>query len=197
LSVKAYPCCKATHSSIEAVLQLMEANGLTEADVEEVEIGVSPECYNTVGRPFRIRKDPQVDAQFSIAYTVAAAIQKRRVGLAEFREEEIREPSRGKLAGRIRVAVDPELKDQSSNVVNLGARVRMKARGRQFSSQCDTARGNPRKPLGRPEVLQKFLGCLEYSGLPLPEGGRRAAETILNLENEPDVGRLSQLLCGL
>jgi 2-methylcitrate dehydratase PrpD len=194
LSIKAYPCCKATHTSIEAVSQLMADNGLGAEEIDGVEIFVSPECYNTVGHPFEIRTDPQVDAQFSIAYTVAAALQNRTVGLDDFREDAIRDKRRLALARRVRVTADPQLKDASSNVVNLGARVSLQARGRTFAARCDMAKGHPQKPLGRADVVRKFQSCLAFGRLSLPDAGRGVIEAIDHLEAEPDMGRLSTLL---
>lgn len=194
LSIKAYPCCKATHTSIEAVSRLMADNSLQAEEIDGVEIFVSPECYNTVGHPFKIRTDPQVDAQFSIAYTVAAALQNRMVQLEDFREDAILDERRLALARRVRVTADPQLKDLSSNVVNLGARVLLQARGRTFSARCDIAAGHPQKPMGPEEVVRKFQSCLAYARLSLPDAGRGVIETVGRLEAEPDVGRLSRLL---
>ncbi len=194
LSIKAFPCCKATHTSIEAVLQLMAESSLQPEEIDDVEVCVSPECYATVGHPFEIRSDPQVDAQFSIAYVVAAALQNRAVGLNDFREHAIRDKRRLALAQRVRVIPDPMLKDASSNVVNLSCRVSLKARGRTFCSRCDRARGHPQKPFDRQDVVRKFQSCLNFSRLSLPDGGQSLISTVINLEAEPDVGKLSYLL---
>lgn len=196
LSIKPYPCCKATHTSIDAVLKILEEEGLQENDIEEVEVFVSNGCYQTVGRPFEVRTDPQVDAQFSIPYTVATAIQRGQVGLEDFEESVIMEIRRQSLAKRVKVSIDPDLSEPSSNVVNLASRVVIKAKGGTYSSQAQVAKGHPARPMDRDEVVAKFQSCLNFGGAIDPARQDRVLGAVLNLEMIDDVGIIPGLLCG-
>ena len=92
LSFKLYPCCKVTHTSIEAALSLKKEHNLRVEEIERVSVNVSPGAYNTVGQPFEIRTDSQVDAQFSIPYTVALALTDGQVSLSGFEPNRILDP---------------------------------------------------------------------------------------------------------
>lgn len=194
LSIKPFPSCKATHTSIDAVLNILKENQITPEQVEEVKVSVSRGCYNTAGRPFEIRTNPQVDAQFSIPYTVATAILKGKVRLEDFTEPVIKESRRMEMAKRVKVSVDPNLKEPSTNVVNLESRVVLRAGGRTYSHRSSISKGHPDRPMDREEILSKFEDCLRF-GTSFPRGrGKKIFSTLLNLEEIKDVRSIIRLL---
>jgi len=195
LSVKPYPSCKATHTPIFSMLNLMKEERLRPEQIEEVEVSVSKGCYQTAGRPFAIRTDAQVDAQFSIPYTVATAILKGKVGLDDFTESSVKEPERMSMAGRVKVSVDPELQEPSSNVVNLASAIKVRAGGKMFSRSAATSKGHPGNPMSREELFAKFESCLRF-GTSFPYKKIEAAfETILNMEKMESVDLLVEAFC--
>lgn len=195
LSIKPYPSCKATHTSIDAVLNILKENRITPEQVNEVEVFVSKGCYNTVGRPFEIRTDPQVDAQFSIPYTVATAILEGKVGLEDFTEPAIKEARRRDMARRVKATVDPNLQEPSTNVVNLESQVILRAKGKTYSHRSSISKGHPDRPMDREEILSKFESCLQYGTSFSPERGKKIFSTILNLEEIKDIRSIIKLLC--
>lgn len=195
LSIKPYPSCKATHTSIDAVLNILKENKITPEQVEGVEVSVSKGCYSAVGRPFEIRTNPQVDAQFSIPYTVATAILKGNVGLEDFAEPVIKEGRRMDMARKVEVSVDPKLKEPSTNVVNLESQVVLKAGGKTYSHRSSISKGHPDRPMNREEILSKFEGCLRF-GTSFPPGrGKKIFSILLNLEGLEDIRSMIRLLC--
>ena len=195
LSIKPYPSCKATHTAIDAALHLLHEGRMEPEQIEAVEIFVSEGCYQTVGHPFEIRTDPQVDAQFSIPYTVATALLKGNVGLEDFTEAAIKDTRRMTMAERVKVSVDPGLQEPSTNVVNLESRVVIRANGRTYSHRCSVARGHPERPMTREEILSKFESCLQFATSLSPEKGKHVLSTILDLERVKDVSSITALLC--
>lgn len=196
LSVKPYPCCKATHTVIHNVLALQQRHRLRSEDVEQVTVSVSNGAYQTVGRPFEIRTEPQVDAQFSIAYTVATALLAGKVGLEDFTEEAVRDPRRMELAKRVKVVVDPALREPSTNVVNLASTVEIKARNGNYVATAGTAKGHPDNPMSGDEQFSKFLECFRF-GLPefaATERVRHIFDTLMSMEKLGDAGQITRLL---
>ena len=163
LSFKPYPCCKVTHTSIEATLALVEENHISLDEMDEVIVNVSPGAYKTVGRPFKIRTNPQVDAQFSIAYTVALALVRKKVSLDGFDEETIRDPRITETAKRVRVMIDPEMRDVSSNMVNLASKVAIHTKRGIFSKELAICKGHPDRPIVEEDVFRKFHECCQYN----------------------------------
>jgi 2-methylcitrate dehydratase PrpD len=196
LSIKPYPSCKATHTAICATLDLKRKEGIEPKWVEEVQVFVSNGCYQTVGRPFEIRTNPQVDAQFSIPYTLATAILTDKVGLQDFSDSAIRDSLRMEMAKKVKVFIDPSLKEPSTNVVNLECRIIIKARGKSYSSKASISKGHPGYPLSSEEIFSKFANCIEFGRGNYPyEKISRVFDIIKNVETLKDVSALSALLC--
>jgi len=70
-SIKRYPCCRCNHASIDAMLSIQRREEIEPGDVKEIEIVVPEHVFGIVGKPFELRANPQIDAQFSLQYTVA------------------------------------------------------------------------------------------------------------------------------
>lgn len=188
LSVKPFPSCKATHTSIQGILNLLKNEKLENEEIENVEIFVSKGCYQTVGRPFEIRTDPQVDAQFSIPYTVATAILKGNVGLEDFTGTAFNDSKRIGLAKKVNVFIDPALQDPSTNVVNLRSRIVIHAKGKRYSYESTTAKGDTMTPMNREEIFSKFENCIRYGRPAMPiEKIREIFNMITHIEKVEDV----------
>jgi 2-methylcitrate dehydratase PrpD len=187
LSMKPYPTCKATHTPIQNTIELMRQHCLTPEDVEEVSVLISNGAYQTAGRPFVIRTDPQVDAQFSIPYTVATAVLTGNVGLEDLREETVRDNRRMEMTKRIKVVMDPELAEPSTNVVNLSSTVRIKAGGRDYVMASRMSKGHPESPMAVEEIFSKFLYCYRYGLARMPaDKVRTFFNTIMSMEEVED-----------
>ncbi|MDO8567726.1 MAG: MmgE/PrpD family protein, partial [Dehalococcoidales bacterium] len=114
VGLKPYPCVRASHAPIDGALDLAAKYDIKPGDVQEVTVFTNERVQETAGRPFVIRANPRVDAQFSIAYTVAVALARRNVALDDFEENIIRTPELVNLAEKVKVVVSPEFsKDKS------------------------------------------------------------------------------------
>ncbi|WP_276314587.1 hypothetical protein [Streptomyces sp. AcE210] len=89
LSYKPYPCCRDTHSAVDAVLLARAGTGRPAEDIESIRVGVTAPGYQMVCMPEQVRRAPRtvVEAQFSIPYTVAAAWIDGRLGIGHFTDE--------------------------------------------------------------------------------------------------------------
>jgi len=193
LSIKPYPCCRITHGSIDAALDLYEAYRIEPEGIAEVSVQVSKMASDMVGAPFKVRASPQVDAQFSIPYTVAVALTRGKVFLSDFVSDTIKgDSSILELAKRIKVVIDPEL--PSNDISSSNITVRM-LNGETFSFRVDTLKGSPSKPMSFDECTNKFKQCLEYSGKSLLiENGEVIAAFIFSLEEKEDVSEIFDYL---
>jgi 2-methylcitrate dehydratase PrpD len=142
-----------------------------------------------VGAPFEIRTSPQVDAQFSIPYTVAAALTRGKVLLGDFSSDTITKgTSVLELAKKIKVVIDPKLPVNDISSANMTVRM---VSGETLSSRVDGLKGSPSKPMSFDECARKFRDCLEYSGKPgLVENGDFIVDFIFNLEKKDDVNKI-------
>ncbi len=189
LSIKPYPCCRMTHASIDAALELAGSHVIDPEGIEEVEVSVSRMVSDMVGVPFKVRANPQVDAQFSIPYTVAVALRNGSVTLTDFITDTIRTNSSvPELAQRVKALVNRELPDNDISTLHMTIRMR---NGETFSHRVDALKGSPSKPLSFDECAAKFRSCLEYSQKSsLIENADIITDFIFNLEKKGDVTEL-------
>jgi 2-methylcitrate dehydratase PrpD len=191
LSIKPYPSCRMTHASIDAVLAIREAHEIEPSEIEEIVLHVSKMVHDMVGSEFTIRDNPQVDAQFSIPYTVAAGLLRGDVFLEDFEEASIRDPRLLKLTEKVKVVVDPELGERDI----MTARLVLKANGKVYSQVTKAMKGNPLNPMTMDDCTEKFKKCVLYSQKPLAEERvDEILDCLVKLEALKDVTKLMGLL---
>jgi len=146
-----------------------------------------------VGKPFEIRESPQVDAQFSIPYTISVAIARRSVFIDDFFEEKIRGDTQVlQLAKKVRVVVDQE--PIAKGLTPCAVDIKTKD-GKVYSERVEIIRGDPRKPVSIEEIAQKFRRCAAFSAKPISkENIEEIIRIVSNLETVPDVGEVVRIV---
>lgn len=184
LSIKPYPCCRMTHAAIDAALAARER--LAPLDrLERIEVNVSSMVAEMVGKPFRIGQNPQVDAQFSIPYTVAVALLYGDVFLGDFEPEAVRREAVKALAAKVQVNENPNLAPKDILPAEFRA---FNSDGESLELRINAPLGNPLRPVNDAQCRQKFSKCIQYSGIAFDEAQRRDWLTqIENLENIENV----------
>ena len=195
MSFKMYPCCRGAHPSIEGALRILKRERLDPGAVENIEIAVPLFTYELVGHPFQIRENPQVDAQFSIPYTVATAILRGAVGLRDFQGDVVaNDTAVHELAARVRVRPDSSLDKKIADSPLAVIRIRCRD-GSEFSERIRTIRGDPQDPLSEDECVEKFRGCMAFSR---QKFSRAATGKLIRTRRDPegveDVRQLCRLL---
>lgn len=184
LSQKPYPCCHCTHGAITGALDLVKEHNIQPGDIEQVEVITSRYVHGLVGKPFEIRDNPQVDAQFSIPYTVAAAIIRERFGIAELQENSIRDNQVLSLTKKVKC-----IADESINTLLVPVTVRINLRdGASYSKKIEVLKGNPANPTTGQEDIEKFNECVKFGRKSMSDEKRdKLVKLILNLEALSDV----------
>lgn len=149
VSIKPHASCRSTHSSIDAVDNLMAANGFGAGDIEEILIVINPFVYGMCGK-FAV--DPMNAAQLSIPYSVAADLVFGSASLGSFAKSRRRDPRVADMMKRIRFEVDKTQKDDDEPIV----RVALKD-GRRFEERVPMPLGAPSNPVTDEALLKKFL----------------------------------------
>jgi 2-methylcitrate dehydratase PrpD len=191
--IKRYPSCGATHASTMVAIELATEADLDPEDIEEVFLDLGYKDVWFVGKPWKIGTEPQVDAQFSAAYSVALGLVRRRAGLREYTAESVLGDKQvSDLASRIQLREIPNTKHLRTDQVEATLTV-VTRDGRTLTRQSD----HWRKHLRHDEVLDKFNECVEFSGVWTPEQGQAIVSAVDSLETMPDVSRFVQeLLAG-
>ena len=196
---KAYPSCRYTHGPVDAALALTIENNLRPTDIAEIRVTVGARDYQMVfggeaGLADKQQPRSVVDAQFSIPYTVAAAVTRRRLFLDDMTEQAITRPEVVALAKRVVPVIDQSF-DRWPNDVKPSSVEIATVSGKSSSRRVDYPRGNPRNPVAFDEMRSNFLECAARAVHPLPrDRAERARDMIENLETCADIRTITELL---
>jgi 2-methylcitrate dehydratase PrpD len=137
-----------------------------------------------------------VEAQFSLPYTIACALVKGGVGIADFDAQALIDPRVVALASKVETYVDPELEKTWSRGVSP-ARLEVWGPNIQCSAGIDTARGSPKNPFSPSDFARKWRDCLDAGGL---KHGSRFVEDLhamlQDLSTGQSLGPLHDALAG-
>jgi len=127
-------------------------------------------------------------AQFSFPYVMAAALARGRLSMAELSQDSRCAPDILSLLRKVKPVLEEN--SGSAHLPEPGDVEIQFTSGRSVRHVVKHAPGHPDQPMTQAEVLQKFLGCASC----LSDGrARLLAESILGLEDLPDVGQLLKL----
>lgn len=190
--IKKHPSCGTTNSTIDAVFELREEEGIAPEDVEKITVRVTPFTYNFTGRPFEYGDNPRISAMYSIQYCVADALLRKSCKLTHFDEDCVREPQLLELIKRVEPVADPSL-DHLTDIGSL-MEVRMKD-GRVYKKLVEFPKGTLQNPLTKEELVAKFKDCASYGARSFSEENvERILSMVFGLEEVDDVRGFIPLL---
>ena len=133
LYFKPYPCCRWAHPAIDACIGLMQEYGLAAQDLEKVTI----HTFHRATLLSKIVPKTADEAQYNIAYPVAAALVYGDFGLAQVREESLGDPKVLEMMKRLSFAVDEALDAQFPARRICRAEILTKDGRRFLSKECE------------------------------------------------------------
>lgn len=198
LSYKPYPCCRFDHTAIDAALSLRAA-GVDAANVRRIRVGLNNQAYEAVCTPVDVRKAPRtiVHAQFSVPFTVAAALIDGSVKLGHFTDASIRRPDILALAQRVETYVDPDIeRDWGRNISPAAMEIELND-GTTRAVRVDLPRGHPERPMSTADFDLKATDCCAASARTLPaDAPQRLRALVDGLESVADARALANILAS-
>ena len=147
--------------------------------------------------PIDVRKAPPtiVHAQFSLPFTVAAALVDGQVELGHFTDASIRREDILAQAQRVDVFVDDDIdREWGRNVSPAELQVEMND-GTTRRLRVDWPLGHPRRPMSKADFDAKAVDCFRASGPPLREdAARQLRDAVDTLESSADARSLVSVL---
>jgi len=190
VTFKPYPCCRTTHPAIDCALAIVQKNPIEPRDIKEVILRVPHGALKSFcGQPFKIRRFPHGDANFSYYYTVANALLRKSVKPEHFSDEAIGDPQIKALISKMSLEELPGAIFQSAEL-----KIIMKD-GRQFSEFTNSPKGNSvNNPISKDEIIAKFWANVEFSQTVTRKNADRLLKLLGNLEELDQVDRIIKLL---
>lgn len=155
--IKPYPCCRHLHGAIDGVLALSAEHSLNYRDITTVHIGTFSIAAGHTGTEI----STMMGAQLSLPYAVAVALQKNRLTLADFSEENRNDPEVHSLMSRITVEID-ETADQNYPLNGRPAAVTITVEdGTSYTTYIQHPYGEPDNPMTDQDLEQKARDLVE------------------------------------
>ena len=149
-----------TCAAIDAALSLVNEYDIVPIDVNEILVHVS-ECSRGVSEPLDVKQIPRtyVDAQFSIPWTVATALVRKKVTIDDFTEKAITNITVLDIARKVKPIID--LEDLGQDIFPANVEIKMK-NGLVYSKRVNNPKGHPSNPLSWKELEDKFKDCAAH-----------------------------------
>ena len=186
--VKPFPSCAATHTGIEAAMNLVRRHQLQAGKVKTIQVGCGP-----VGPIMLIHRQPKTgfEGKFSMPFVVAMAIKEGKVGLDSFRDANAADPVVRELIEKTEFGIDPQFSDRP--IDEAPARLTITTNDGQVLQECiEDPIGSPTRPMNDEALLVKFTDCVQR---------RLARENISTaihiLDRLEDVKDVRQLIAAL
>jgi 2-methylcitrate dehydratase PrpD len=172
-----------------AMLHLLKSNDIGPADIKSIRVGTNRHMPNAL-----IHHQPKdhLTAKFSMEFCMAILVIERRAGLAEFTDDVVNRDDVQDLIKRVEFVADPEADEGGFREMTSLITVEL-TDGRTLRARAEFGKGSPANPMTDAELIDKFLGCLDWAGMP-ESVGHEVAGRVLALEEEPRLRPLLALL---
>lgn len=148
---KPYSCCRWAHAALDALLDILETDGVGPGAVETVEV-------RTFSRALRLNNevDPLTleGAQYSIPYVLGVAAVHGRGALLPLTEDRLHDRAASAFARKVHLITDPALDEKFP--ATTAARVRLATRAGMHEREVIHPLGDPDNPMSHDRLLDKF-----------------------------------------
>ncbi len=188
IRIKPYPCGGLTHQVIDSILEFRAKHGLTPDMVERVDVDVVKHTFERIG--FKVPQT-SIQGKFCMPYLVARALIDGKVSLHAFTDAAVRDQNVLKLAERVQMNLDNNLKKTDPAGRPCRVTVRLK-NGQVLSREAQHAKGGPEFPMTETELRGKFTECATQALS--ADAAARALALIEGLEKVENVRSLTDIL---
>ncbi len=193
VSLKPYPCGVVNHTAIEAALALALENDIQPADVSKIIVSTGAGSH-VLCRPIEIKRHPKnaVDTQFSIPWSVATAIARRKAAIEDYSAEATKDRLVNDLTDRLEAQIEPSFSGGTIEPARVDIILK---NGKKLTLRVDHPSGSPEKPFSSGDVRRKLENCNSVSIKPLTSHQiDRLVNSVGRLEEMADVSELAEML---
>ena len=193
VSLKPWPCIRHLHTTLTAVVDLLNRHGLRFEDIAEVQLSVG-QVNRDRFRPVALGSSPEhhIDLAGNMHFAVAAVIRYGGIPLALYHETDLADEVIAKAMPKVRWTYDDTLNGHTFEA----SRVQLTTTsGVRLRSECDTALGHPDNPMTDAQRTEKFVQCAAAAVRPFSrQKALEIAHTIGRLDEIGDIQSVMELL---
>ena len=179
-SFKFHASCRHTHPAADALLDVMQRNGLRAEQIAHVQTRVHQGAIDVLGRvnvPTSVHQ-----AKFSMGTVLGLIAVHGKAGLTEFHECALSDPAVWAFRDKVSMTLDPEV-DRAYPQRWLGRVTVTTVDGRTLHGAIDEPKGDPGNTLSRVELADKFRRLTQFSGARTPAEADALIEKVWNLRH--------------
>ena len=179
-SFKFHASCRHTHPAADALLDLMQREGLSAAQISQVQTHVHQGAIDVLGRvtvPATVHQ-----AKFSMGTVLGLIAVHGHAGLPEFHDLALSDPAVAAFRDKVCMSLDPEV-DSAYPQRWLGRVTVTTTDGRTLHGAIDEPKGDPGNTLSRAELEDKFRRLLAFSGACSDEQATGLVELVWHLRH--------------
>ncbi|WP_296254832.1 MULTISPECIES: MmgE/PrpD family protein [unclassified Pseudomonas] len=186
-SFKFHASCRHTHPAADALLHLMQREGLRHDQIAKVVTRVHQGAIDVLGRV----DVPQTvhQAKFSMGAVLGLIAVHGSAQLIEFRDLALTDADVAAFREKVTMELDPEV-DGAYPSRWLGRVIVTTTDGRTLTAAIDEPKGDPGNTLSRPELEDKVQRLLAFSGARSVEQGKALIERVWQLRDTRDLADL-------
>ncbi|WP_447748424.1 MmgE/PrpD family protein [Pseudomonas nicosulfuronedens] len=184
-SYKFHASCRHTHPAADALLGLMQREGLKHGDIAQVTTRVHQGAIDVLGRVVVPQTVHQ--AKFSMGTVLGLIAVHGKAGLVEFEEFALSDTNVSAFREKVSMQLDAEV-DGAYPRRWLGRVDVLTTDGRQLHGAIDEPKGDPGNSLSRTELEDKFRRLLAFAGQRSEAEADRLVQASWRLHELPDLG---------
>lgn len=185
-SFKWHASCRHTHPAADALLQVMQHNGLQPADLAQVTCHVHQGAIDVLGPV--VNPSTVHQSKFSMGTVLGLAARFGFAGLSEF-DAHFQAPETVALRDKVVMQLDREV-DQAYPQRWIGKVTVTTTDGRTLHGRVDEPKGDPGNTLSRAEITDKALRLARYGGAVAAPQAEAAVARLWQVAQWPQIGRL-------
>ncbi|WP_299836179.1 MmgE/PrpD family protein [Pseudomonas sp.] len=186
-SFKYHASCRHTHPAADALLHLMQREGLHHEQISSVRTLVHQAAIDVLGRVVVPQSVHQ--AKFSMGAVLGLIAVHGSAQLIEFQQLALTDPNVAAFREKVSMELDSEV-DGAYPARWLGRVVVITKDGRTLAASIDEPKGDPGNTLLRPELEDKFQRLLAFSGARTVEQGNDLIARVWQLRDAQSLNHL-------
>ncbi|QLG93689.1 MmgE/PrpD family protein [Pseudomonas yamanorum] len=179
-SFKFHASCRHTHPAADALLGLMQREGLSHEQIAHVETRVHQGAIDVLGRVSVPQSVHQ--AKFSMGTVLGLIAVHGKAGLTEFQAFALNDSNVSAFRDKVGMTLDREV-DGAYPQRWLGRVVLTTVDGRVLHGAIDEPKGDPGNTLSREELADKFQRLTRFSGARTPAQSGELIQKVWDLRN--------------
>lgn len=187
-SFKFHASCRHTHPAADALLALMQSEGLQHSDIAKVVTHVHQGAIDVLGRVVVPQTVHQ--AKFSMGTVLGLIAVHGKAGLVEFDTYALQDAQVAAFRDKVSMQLDPEV-DGAYPARWLGRVEVVTTDGRTLRGAIDDPKGDPGNTLSRAELEDKFRRLLAFAGKRSADEAGVLIERVWRLRETDDLSNLA------